>query len=1071
MIQGTPKRLRNVIILASYRKLKRVLSYPRRVGIKWFISLIILILALGQLSRAQAPIITPKTPVVLKLNSTGTYSVSLNDVATVTTTNNSTPIVSLSPTSFDCSTLGQQFVTVTAANPAANPSAMSFYGVGDLLMDSRDNLFIDDIYDGRIRYIQNNGQSFTLANGGNGPYSTSSGIEYNFAFPAGLARDNSGNIYVAVNNESNYSIWELTPSGVTTMLIGSSNVGLSTDGPKGIATVYVPLAMVCDNSGNVYFTELDHKVRKLAPDGSITTIAGSLQGYSGTRDGVGNNALFLYPEGITIDKAGNLYVTDRDGFDIRKITPAGVVTTIAGGTPGFADGTGTNAKFLQLYGITIDNAGNLYVADAGNFAVRKITPAGVVTTVAGTGLEGYQDGPGNQATFGSVYSVAVDSKGNVFVSDLANDVIRKIDTQGIVTTFAGSGQQGGTDGNVLESSPVSVKVPVTVEGSIAITTPLPDVPLHLSSTCPTLLPDYTKNISVADPCAKAIHYSQTPVAGTLVTASQAIAVTITATDDISQSTSSSFNVIPDNTPLTPPAVLISASATVVCQGSPVVFTATVSNTGNNPTYQWHINNINAGDNKPTFSSTVLTSTDVISCTITSNGNCPSTVTSNLVSITVNQNLSPLVTIKATANDICAGYNDKFNAFVENAGINPSFQWQLNGGNVGTNSSTYTNNTLANGDKISCVITNNDPSCLTTKTATSNIISITVAPLETPSVLITSTATGPVCNSSTIFFQAIPTNAESATYAWQVNGSTIGSNSANFSSNSLANGDIVSCIMTTGAKCVVTSTVVSNSIVVNIIPAVQTSITVLPVNATICSGQLLTFNAQTNTDPASSNFQWQVNGISAGTNSSSFTSANLNDGDVVACTVNPAAGCYIPATSTGVKVKVTGLPSVAMPNQLFLKAGYSVRLDPVVSGDVVSYQWTPVTGLDNPSIINPSANPSVTTTYSLLVTSAAGCQSTASITINLQGDVSVPNAFTPNGDGVNDLWNINGLSNYSNCLVSVYNRYGQLAFNSRGYPKPWDGTINGKPAPTGTYYYIINLNNGSKPLSGYVTVIY
>lgn len=1067
MGSGTEKLSDYVIKLVQGRRLKTSPLYKQ--GVHWLILFFVLIVTSIHPSIAQTPIITPKPSVVLKLNSTGTYNVSLNDVAIVTSTDNNTPIVTLSPASFDCSALGKQTVTVIAANSSANPSAASFYGPGSILMDPGDNLFVSDIYDGLLRYIQNNGQSFTL-DGSNGPYSSSTGMGYNFAFPAGIARDNSGNIYVAVNNQSNYSIVKLTPSGVFTTMVISNSMGLSTDGPKGVATVYVPLAMVCDDNGNVYFTEIDHKVRKLAPDGSITTIAGSLQGYSGTQDGVGTNALFLYPEGITIDKANNLYVTDRDGFDIRKITPAGVVTTIAGGTPGFADGTGLNAKFGQLDGITIDNAGNLYVADAGNFAVRKVTPAGIVTTIAGNGAEGYQDGPGNQAMFGSVYNVAVDSKGNVYVSDLANDVVRKIDTQGIVTTFAGSGQQGGTNGNVLESNAVSVTVPVTVEGSITITTPLPDVSLHLSSSCPTVLPDYTKNIAVTDPCAKTLHFSQTPSAGTGITGAEAIPVTITVTDDNGLSTTSSFHAIPDNTPLPLPSLAISASSTSICEGATVIFTAMPANAGNSPIYQWHVNGANAGDDQPTFSTKNLNSTDVINCTITTTGNCPLSATSNAVSVAVNQNLSPSVTISTSARDICSGYNGQFTASGQNAGTNPSFQWQLNGTNVGVNSPNYTNNALANGDLVSCIITNNDPSCLTTRTASSNVIAVTVIPLKTPSVSITSNATGSICSGTAVFFQATPTNAENPTYIWQVNENPVGSNSSNFSSNSLADGDVVSCNITTAGKCVVTPNAISNSIVISIVPAIQTTAVVLPTNATICSEEPLTFTVQTNADLANSNFQWKINGINTGTNSSSFTSAHLKDRDVIICMITPTAGCYIPQTSTGVEVKINERPSVTLPNQIFLKPRNSIRLDPWISGDVASYQWTPATGLDNPSIKNPLASPSVTTTYSLLITSASGCQNTASVTINLQGDISIPNAFTPNGDGINDLWNINGLSNYSNCLVSVYNRYGQLMFNSRGYPKPWDGTINGNLAQTGTYYYIIDLQNGTKPLSGYIAVI-
>ena len=218
-----------------------------------------------------------------------------------------------------------------------------------------------------------------------------------------------------------------------------------TDGTGTSAKFYNPTGVAVDGAGNVYVADLsNHRIRKITTSGVVSTLAGS--GTSGYTDGTGTSAKFSYPTGVAVDGAGNVYVADLFNHRIRKITTSGVVSTLAGSASGYADGTGTSAQFSYPTGVAVDGAGNVYVADYNNHRIRKITTSGVVSTLAGSGTPGYTDGTGTSAKFSSPTGVAVDGAGNVYVADYNNHRIRKITTSGVVSTLAGSGKAGYTDG-------------------------------------------------------------------------------------------------------------------------------------------------------------------------------------------------------------------------------------------------------------------------------------------------------------------------------------------------------------------------------------------------------------------------------------------------------------------------------------------------------------------------------------------------------------------------------------------------------------------------------------------------
>jgi sugar lactone lactonase YvrE len=233
-------------------------------------------------------------------------------------------------------------------------------------------------------------------------------------------------------------------------LAGNGSVLDHTDGTGGNARFFNPTSVAVDGSGNVYVADGgDHTIRKVTPGGVATTLAGS-SGQAGSSDGTGSGALFLYPYAVAVDGSGNVYVADSGNNNIRKVTPAGSVSTLAGnaGLTGSADGTGSAALFNAPKGIAVDTAGNVYVSDTDNSTLRKVTAAGVVTTLAGAaGQTGSADGAGASARLSYPAGLAVDSSGNVYVADFDNSTIRKVSPGGSVSTFAGSaGVSGSADG-------------------------------------------------------------------------------------------------------------------------------------------------------------------------------------------------------------------------------------------------------------------------------------------------------------------------------------------------------------------------------------------------------------------------------------------------------------------------------------------------------------------------------------------------------------------------------------------------------------------------------------------------
>lgn len=400
-----------------------------------------------------------------------------------------------------------------------------------------------------------------------------------------------------------------------------------------------------------------------------------------------------------------------------------------------------------------------------------------------------------------------------------------------------------------------------------------------------------------------------------------------------------------------PSQTVTASITqnppgAVCINSPVTFNASVVNGGDNPTYQWKKNNANVGTNSSFYTVSNLSNGDIIKCVVTSTIACPvnNPVTSNEIQVSVLQNVVPSVSITASpSNIICQGTTVTFTATPVNGGSNPVYQWKKNGTNVGTNSPVYTDDALNGGDQVICSMTSSN-TCVINNPVNSNLIQITVNPVIAAGVSISANPPGTVCSGSSVTFTASPLNGGSSpVYQWKKNGNNVGTNSIVYTTNSLQQGDIIICQMTSSASCAENNPAISNAILMNVAnPAVVgVTISVSPSNI-ICQGQAVTFTSLVTNGGSNPQYQWKRNGILAGTDSI-YTSSSISNGENITCQVTSNASC------------VTGNPAVSNVITMTVNPQLPVSVTisqsptgPVCAGTLVTFNANISNGGDNPA---------------------------------------------------------------------------------------------------------------------------
>lgn len=774
----------------------------------------------------------------------------------------------------------------------------------------------------------------------------------------------------------------------------------------------------------VWFNGITSVDTALANAGSVLTgvvVAG------GNGGGTAPNQLF-FPQGVFVDASGNIYVSDEDNWRVQKFAPGSTNgITVAGG-----NGFGPAANQLNgAAGIFVDASGNLYIADYGNFRIQKWAPGATAgVTVAGGNGSG---AAANQFDFPT--ALFVDNAGNIYVADDNNNRVQEW-TPGATTGITVAGGNGyGTAANQFE---FAEGVFVDGNGNVYV---LDD----FNNRVQEWAPGATSGVTVAGGNGYGAANNQLayPLGGLIVDASGNIYIGDSGNNRVQKwapGATSGVTVAGGNGPGNASNQLLDPRY-IFLDGSGNIY---VGEDENDRVTKWA--------QVPYIDTTYKTTTPGnYTAVITNNLGC--TITSNPVAI--NPNVNTAVSISSSAASICSGTPVIFNAAAVNGGASPIYQWEVNGIDSGNNNSIFSSNNLSNGSKVHCIFIS-DAKCASKLTDTSNDILILVNNPVTPAIKIEASQTS-ICAGTSVEFSASDTNAgPSPVYLWKINGNNAGTNNPDFNSTTFINGDVISCAMAANIACATSDTVISNSIVLNVSPHTNSTVNIQASANNICAGQPVRFNAVSTNGGSDPVYQWLVNGMVTGSNSSTYTTNSLNNGDNIDCIMNSSLACTSPDSSSVIPMVVFPVPEISFsPDTLYSTNNQGIQLTPIISGTVSQYQWSPASGLSSTSTEFPVANPKNENTYQLIATDMNGCSASGKITVIAGRPLEIPNAFTPNGDGRNDIFRIPPGVQFNLEELSVFDRWGNKVFTTNDIGKGWDGTYGGMPVVSGTYVYMIN----------------
>ena len=415
--------------------------------------------------------------------------------------------------------------------------------------------------------------------------------------------------------------------------------------------------------------------------------------------------------------------------------------------------------------------------------------------------------------------------------------------------------------------------------------------------------------------------------------------------------------------------------------------------------------------------------------------------------------TPAVDVSFPRYPPCFDSLETFTAITKNIS-NPVYQWQISDivsgvyHKVGTNSPNFS---MINKNEyyITCTVSF-DQTCFRHSTLTSKFWDMD--PAIDPSSIQIATNPDSICSGQTNLFKAVVVNGSFYTsFNWKLNGIDLGDSTDTYINSSVVTGDKIYCELISGYVC--TTKPPSNIITLTVYPTKIASVGIAASATNICSDSLVIFTATAvNGGPAPS-YNWLLNGQHFGDNMPVISSRNLQDGDLISCELNSSLYCTAPAVSqNNIQMKVDPSPSVTLDPYELIVPGAGFSLQPEITGNIVRYQWSPSAGLSDAFIPNPVASPRASTEYQLTVITDKGCPATANVDIQVFGAIHLPKAFTPNGDGLNDIFRILPPVSVTVSYFSVYDRWGNPVFSTANSGIGWDGSYNGKQQPTGTYVW-------------------
>lgn len=789
-----------------------------------------------------------------------------------------------------------------------------------------------------------------------------------FNNPHGVEVDKFGNVYIA--DRYNHLIRKLDTNGIVTTVAGTGLKG-SADGQGTLASFNEPWGITVGDDGTLYVADTrNNKIRKISPTGLVTTLAGT--GSYGVKDAANPlQATFGNPVGIAVDSQGNLFIADHLTSIIRKIALSGQVTTIAGdvNNAGLVDGNGKNAWFNKPYGLEIDRKGNLYVADEHNHAIRKIFPNGDVVTLGGNGVVGSKDGNKTVSTFNNPWDVAIDSVGNIYIMDGYNYVVRKMDTNLVVSTYAGVvGKKGATDTYANAS---------TFNGATSISISKSNDFLVIADAYNELIRKITIPKPIPNPVVK---FQISPKDS--ITVCQSIDVGLTITND--------FDLY-----------------VVYVDGKKVQTSASKSITVTSNNLSVGVHTIEVKGQKAGYYDQ----------------------TSNPLVVTVLKNSN--FTIQKNKNtDLCIG-----DSVTISTSDNSVVTW---------NTSVVSNAITVKTDG-KFYVTSLKGQCLS-KQDTLTIVFNTF-----PVSIISKSNTLTLYTGDTLTLTA----SSGASYLW--------SNNANTQSINVTASGKYSVLVTNQFGCG------TRSDTVNIIfyPIPSKVFIIDQGKSDFCAGDSIQLKAS-----YAKNITWYKNNQVYQTNDSIIYIKEGGSYHFV-CKIDDNKSLY---SDTHTYFK-RPLPQPEF-NHIELKKSNSYALIQFTSTITqVDYQYTwKLNGTEVATIYNPAFtfNETNKNQVVLIIKDKYGCvnETEKTIPIELTTELFIPTAFTPNGDGLNDKIKMMGIAPTTTLNLMIFNEWGHLVFSTTSATDTWDGTYKGEPANAGNYSYLldITLNGELQQVKGIITLI-